>query len=127
VSKNIELVREGLEAFLGGDMDRAAELAHPDVVSYRAPPLPDPQTYNGFEGLGQMYVDWTAEFDEYEMEPVEFTEVGQRVFVEIMHRGTGRASGAVVAGRFWFVYTMAEGKVLRLDVYLTKEQALQEG
>lgn len=122
-----ELVREGLAAFLRGDMDRAAAIAHPDIVSHRAPPLPDPQTYHGFEGLTQMYVDWTANFDEYEMEPLEFTEVGQRVFVEIMHRGTGKASGAVVAGRFWFVYTMAQGKVLRLDVYLTAEQAFEDG
>lgn len=48
MSENIELVREGLDAFLGGDMERALELTHPDIVSNRLPPLPDPQSYHGF-------------------------------------------------------------------------------
>ena len=99
MSENIELVREGLDAFLGGDMERALELTHPDIVSNRLPPLPDPQSYHGFEGLLQMWVDWTADFDEFEMESVEFTEVGDRVIVEMINRGTGKASGVVVDGR----------------------------
>ncbi len=127
MSENIELVREGLDAFLGGDMERALELTHPDIVSNRLPPLPDPQSYHGFEGLLQMWVDWTADFDEFEMESVEFTEVGDRVIVEMINRGTGKASGVVVDGRFWFAYTVAEGKVVRLDAYLTKDQALRDG
>jgi ketosteroid isomerase-like protein len=125
VSENIELVREGLEAFLDGDLDRALELAHPDIVSTRTAPLPDPQTYHGFDGLVQMWADWTADFDEFEMESVEFAEVGDRVIVEMINRGTGKASGVVVDGRFWFAYTLAGGKVVRLDAYLTKDQAFR--
>ena len=125
MSENIELVREGLEAFLDGDLDRALELAHPDIVSTRTAPLPDPQTYHGFDGLVQMWADWTADFDEFEMESVEFAEVGDRVIVEMINRGTGKASGAVVDGRFWFAYTLAGGKVVRLDAYLTKDQAFR--
>jgi ketosteroid isomerase-like protein len=125
VTPNVDLVREGLAAFLGGDMDRAMELAHPEIVSTRTAPLPDPQTYHGFDGLTQMYADWTADFDEFEMESVEFTEVGQRVIVEMINRGTGKASGVVVAGTFWFVYTIAEGRIVRLDAYLTEDQALE--
>jgi ketosteroid isomerase-like protein len=125
VSENIEVVREGLEAFLDGDLDRALELAHPDIVSTRTAPLPDPQTYHGFDGLVQMWADWTADFDEFEMESVEFAEVGDRVIVEMINRGTGKASGVVVDGRFWFAYTLAGGKVVRLDAYLTKDQAFR--
>jgi ketosteroid isomerase-like protein len=55
------------------------------------------------------------------------TEVGDRVIVEMINRGTGKASGVVVDGRFWFAYTVAEGKVVRLDAYLTKVQALRDG
>jgi ketosteroid isomerase-like protein len=50
MTPNVELVRQGLAAFLGGDMDGVLELAHPDIVSIRTAPLPDPQTYHGFEG-----------------------------------------------------------------------------
>jgi ketosteroid isomerase-like protein len=121
--EKLELVREALSAYLGGDRERAFELAHPDIVSFRAPPLPDPQTYHGPEGILQMYEDWTTSFGEFEMEVVELAEVGDRVVVEMIQRGTGLASGAEVAGRFWFVYTVADGKIARQDVYASREQA----
>lgn len=125
MGRNLELVREALLAYLSGERERALELAHPDMVSFRAPPLPDPQTYHGREGVDQMYADWTADFGEFDMEVVEYTEVGDRVVVEMLQHGTGRASGAAVSGRFWFVFTVSEGKIARQDVYSTAEQALE--
>jgi ketosteroid isomerase-like protein len=120
---NTELVREALEAFARGEVDRALEYAHPEIVSERVPPIPDPQTYHGVAGVLQMYADWTADFDEFEMEPVEFEEAGDRVIVEMVQRGTGKASGVPVVGRFWLAYTVAGGRITRQDAYLTREQA----
>ena len=125
MGENLDLVREALEAFLSGAVERGLEIADPEIVSVRPPPFPDAQTYHGIDGVLQMYADWTADFDEFEMESVEFTEVGDRVIVEMINRGTGKASGVVVDGRFWFAYTVADGKVTRLDAYLTKDQALR--
>jgi ketosteroid isomerase-like protein len=72
-----------------------------------------------------MYADWTADLRDFEMEVLEYTEVGDRVIVEMVQRGTGRASGAAVSGHFWFVFTLADGKIARQDVYSTSEQALE--
>jgi ketosteroid isomerase-like protein len=72
-----------------------------------------------------MYEDWTTSFGEFEMEVVELAEVGDRVVVEMIQRGTGLASGAEVTGRFWFVYTVTDGRIARQDVYASREQALQ--
>jgi ketosteroid isomerase-like protein len=123
VGENAQIVREALDAFMHGQVERALEFADPDVVCVRAPPLPDPQTYHGVDGVLQMYADWTADFDEFEMEPLEFTEIEDSVFVEVSQRGRGKASGAPVVGRFWLVYTLAAGKVTRQDAYLTRQQA----
>jgi ketosteroid isomerase-like protein len=125
MSENVEIVRGALAAFLRGDREQALEHAHPDLVSFRAPPLPDPQIYHGYEGVDQMYADWTADLRDFEMEVLEYTEVGDRVIVEMVQRGTGRASGAAVSGHFWFVFTLADGKIARQDVYSTSEQALE--
>ena len=124
VSENVDLVREGLGAFLRGDVERALSFAHPEIVSFRAPPLPDPQTYHGTAGLLEMYADWTRDFDEFEMEPIEFSEIGDSVVVEIINRGTGRASGVEVVGRFWFVYTVNGGRVVRQDAFASRDQAI---
>ena len=125
-SDNVRLVRDGVQAFIDGDAERAPEMVHPDMVSARVAPLPDPQTYHGIEGVLQMYADWTAYFEDFEMWIGECFEVGDdHVVVELAQRGTGKASGAPVEGRFWFVYTVAGGKTVRQDVYASREQALR--
>jgi ketosteroid isomerase-like protein len=121
---NSDLVREALTAFARGEFDQALEFADPEIVSERVPPIPDPQTYHGIDGVLQMYADWTADFDEFEMEPVQFEEAGDRVIVEMVQRGTGKASGVPVVGRFWLTYTVAGGRITRQDAYLTREQAV---
>jgi ketosteroid isomerase-like protein len=122
--ENVELVRAALAAFVRGDADAALQAAHPNLVAHRAAPLPDPQIYHGVEGLLEMYADWTADFEDFEMETGEFIDAGDRVVVEIFQRGRGRASGALVEGRFWFVYTIYDGKVIRQDVFGHRRQAL---
>jgi ketosteroid isomerase-like protein len=121
---NAALVRDGFARFMSGDLDWVRENVHPDAVTYRAPPLPDARTYHGFEGLIQSYMDWTAEFEGFEMETGEFIDAGERVVVEILQRARGRVSGAAVEGRFWFVFTVAEGKLMRQDMFKERDQAL---
>jgi ketosteroid isomerase-like protein len=123
--QNVELVREAWAAFLAGDIEGALANAHPDAVAFRAPPLPDSKTYHGPEGVLQMYVDWTTEFAEFEMKAEQFIDAGDRVVVEVLQRGRGRASGAVVEGRFWFVHTIADGMIKRQDVFDTRAQAFE--
>jgi ketosteroid isomerase-like protein len=117
------VVCAALEAFLSGAVERSLEFADREIVSVRPPPFPDPQTYHGIDGVLQMYADWTADFDEFDMQALEFTELGDRVLVEVVQRGRGKASGATVVGRFWFLYTVQAGKITRQEVYLTAEEA----
>ena len=126
VSSKVEIVREALEAFGRGDVERALRFADPEIECRRVPPLPDPQIYRGAEGVLQMYADWTADFEEFEMRPLEFLEIGDWVLCDMIQRGRGRASGVTIEGRFWLAWQFAGGKAVRQYAYLTKEQALAE-
>jgi ketosteroid isomerase-like protein len=119
----VELVREAIAAFAREDFRVAGSFVHPDVVSIRNPPLPDPQTYRGMDGVLQMYADWTAEFGDFEMEVGETAASGPHVVVELVQQAKGRASGALVEGSFWAVYTVTDGKISRQDVYIDRSQA----
>jgi ketosteroid isomerase-like protein len=123
--ENIELVRRGIAAFLGGDRDTALATASPDVIAVRTAPLPDAQIYHGHEGIERMWADWTAEFDRFEMATRCFAEIGGRVLVEVIQRGAGKNSGVEVEGRFWFVYTIADQLIARMDVFASESQALE--
>jgi mannose-6-phosphate isomerase-like protein (cupin superfamily) len=123
--ENVQLVRERLSAFLGGDVERALADVDQDAITYRAPPLPDPQAYRGPEGVLQAFADWTADFGEFEMSTGEFIDAGDRVVVEVFQRAKGQASGAEVEGRFWFVYTIAERTIVRQEIYNARRQAFE--
>jgi ketosteroid isomerase-like protein len=123
MGENLDLVREAFEAFRRGGLEATLRFVDPHIECLRAPPQPDPQTYHGIDGVRQMYADWTADFEEFEMTPLQYIERGNRVFVEMLQRGTGRASGVTVDGRFWLVFTVERGKITRQDSYLTKEDA----
>jgi ketosteroid isomerase-like protein len=116
---------EGLEAFLSGDVGRALELAHPDVTTFRAPPLPDPQTYEGRRGIVEAYLDWTADFENFQVTPEEVLGTGDVVLVEARQRATGKISGAPVEGRFWSVYKVEGGKVSRWEIFNSRQEALE--
>jgi ketosteroid isomerase-like protein len=124
MGRNAEIVRDATEAFLTGDLDRAREFTHPDIVCVRPAPFPDSQTYRGFDGVVRMWADWTGEFEDFEMEALESEELGDRVLVEVVQRGRGKASGVTVVGRFWFLYALAGGRITRLEAFLTRDQAL---
>jgi ketosteroid isomerase-like protein len=123
--RNIDLVMEGLEAFLSGNVGRALELAHPDVTTFRAPPLPDAQTYEGRRGIVEAYLDWTTDFEDFQVSPQEVLGTGDVVVVEARQRGRGRSSGAPVEGRFWSVYTVEGGKVSRWEIFSSRREALE--
>lgn len=72
-----------------------------------------------------MWADWTAEFDRFEMTTGSFAGIGKRVVVEVTQRGTGTSSGVEVEARFWFVFTVAAGRVSRMDVFASERQAIE--
>ena len=118
MGKNLDLVREAFDAFRRGGLEDTLRYADPDIECRRVPPLPDPQTYHGIDGVRQMYADWTADFEGFEMEPLKYIERGDLVFVEMLQRGTGKASGVTVEGHYWLVFTVERGKITRQDAYL---------
>jgi len=108
---------------MGGDLEAALAPASDEVVSVRAAPLPDPQTYYGTDGVLAMWNEWTSAFSEFVMTIVDAVDVGDRVIAEVHQRGIGRASGAEVEGRFWLRYTFEDDRVVRFEAFATEAQA----
>ena len=52
-------------------------------------------------------------------------DAGDRVLVTIRHRGRGRGSGIEVDARFYEVYAVSVGKVVRVDEYAVRSEALK--
>jgi ketosteroid isomerase-like protein len=129
--ENVEIVRQGFDvweaAWGAGTDDLGALLAIFDdaLVTRRLAPMPDPGTWHGLEGLLAVLSEWTDTFDEFRMKGEEFIDAGDQVIVRVEQEGRGDDSGVPVTGTFWFVLGVRAGKVVTLDMYATREEAVE--
>ena len=65
-------------------------------------------------------------FEDYRPEVEELIDLGDQVLTLAIEHGTGRGSGAEVeASRTAHVWTLRDGKAVRLDLYLERAEALK--
>ena len=55
----------------------------------------------------------------------EFIDARNRVLVRAYFRGRGRGSGLEVDTRFYELYTLRRGKIVRVDEFTELEEALE--
>ena len=68
---------------------------------------------------------WKSEWDDYELIPEEFADVGDRVVVTVRFRARGRGSGVEVDARLYDVFTLRGGKIVRMDQFAEQSEALE--
>jgi ketosteroid isomerase-like protein len=81
--------------------------------------------YRGHDGLRAIFRDWYASFGGYDEGLEEIVDAGEHVISVTRGRGRGRASGADVEMTFHLVWTIREGKIVRLVWYPTRRQAVE--
>ena len=122
--ENMEIVRRGYEAYAGGDVAAMLADLDPEMTTYREEP--DGATFHGPDGFLQAIAEWVEDFDEFVATAEELIDANDhQVIVRVHQTATGAQSGAAIEGDFWFVHTLSDSKVTRLDMLTTKEKALE--
>ena len=121
--ENVEIVRQGFEAFERGELDVMLDLFTDDVITYRVDP--DGARYDGKTGFLDATADWTEDFSEWQVRPREFTDLGERVLVRVLQVAQGRSSGVRVEEDFWFLFELTDSKVSMLSFYSRRAEALE--
>jgi ketosteroid isomerase-like protein len=114
--KNVEVVRK----FLLLEVDEALAYADPDIVWNPA----EESAAQGHDAVRAILVRWKGEWEEYGLLPEQFEQVGDRVVAAVRVRGRGRGSGVEVDARFYDVFTLREGKIVRMDQFTQRSEAL---
>ena len=115
--ENVEIVR----SFLTAEVDEALGYAHPDIVW-------NPTEEIAAEGHGAVRASlerWKKEWHDYELIPEELDDMGDRVVATVRVRGRGRVSGIEVDARFYDVYTLRDGMIVRMDQFTERSEALE--
>jgi ketosteroid isomerase-like protein len=119
--ENAEIVREAWDAYSRADYDRVAGFHDPHIVVIT---LEDGAVY-GNDAVLANYERWNEAWEGAETTLDEVIGRGDRVFLAARFHARGRASGVEVETRLYEVYTVRDGKVLRIDEYATRAEALE--
>jgi ketosteroid isomerase-like protein len=122
---NVELVRAIYDRFRAGDMDGALALHAPEIEVHDRPEIPDPQVYRGHEGVLTSLGVSQAAFEGLDLVPEEFLDAGDRVVVVFRFQGTGRESGVPIDEQLAHVWTIRDGKAIRMEVHAGRDEALR--
>jgi ketosteroid isomerase-like protein len=115
--ENVEIVRRFLNA---GD-EEALTYADPGIVWNTIEELPT----RGHDAVRASLTHWKADWDDYKVMPEEFEDLGDRVVATVRLRGRGRGSGVEIDARFYDVYTLRDGKIVRMDQFTDRSEALE--
>ena len=120
--KNVAVVRELWDAYSRGDIDRVIALSDPYVVLVT---LEEGPLY-GPDAVRANYARWMEAWrEEPETTVDEVIGNGDHVFVIACFHGRGRGSGVKVEQRLYEVYTLRNGRILRVDEFSDRDQALE--
>jgi ketosteroid isomerase-like protein len=129
MSENLDLVRSIYEAVTRRDAATPFEIYAEHIVwdvsnSSRAALAMKP-VYQGHEGVRQYWRENLSAFGEIDFDVEELIDAGDQIVALIREREIGRTSGASVESSHVAVWTLADGKVVRMQIFDNREQALK--
>ena len=121
--ENVEALRSAVDAINRGDIEAALELVDPDI-EWQTELIGTP-VYRGHEGARQGFRDVMTAWESWQMEPIEFLEGDDHVFMAVHVNARGRTTGATVEARVFYVLDFRHGKVVRFQGFTQRSQALE--
>ena len=122
--ENVEIVRNGFEAWDRHDYEAAASHFSPDVEIDVTDRVLNPAIYRGLDGAMRFRDEIAETWDEFHVEIEDVVPAGDEVVVLVRSSGLGRASGAQVDSRAAWVAAVREQRITRLRLYRDRSRAL---
>ena len=127
--ESVEVVRAVYEAV--GRRDSAAVLALYDAeVEFDTARVPSVglvggDVYRGHDGLRRWFREWNEAWEAYGDEVEELIDAGTHVISVVKRRGRGRVSGVDVEWQYVGVWTIRDGKIVRVAWCSSRGEALE--
>ena len=124
--ENVELVRRLFEVYNERSFVENADLIDPEIVwDVSRVEVPDALSSTGRDELRGFAEGWEETFTAEHVEAEEMLDAGDQVVVMVRHRGRGKASGIEIEQQFAMVWTLREGRAVRMVMYPTRAEALE--
>ncbi len=131
--QDVEVIRGILEAFIAGvergDFGAAwvtgAVAAQMEWIP--AAEMAEQRSFRGREDFVEFMRGWTEDFEEYSVHVERLIDAGNHRVIGLFNQtGMGRGSGVPVRQDYAIVYDLADGQLVRMQIYLDREEALKQ-
>jgi ketosteroid isomerase-like protein len=124
--ENVETVLRLYEAFRRRDTETVVAAYDPEIEWNMEgyPTWLGKRSYRGVDGVQEFFRDWLHDLDAFEADALDPLDLGDRVLVTVHDRARGRGSGVPIERYHAQVWTFQAGRVIRIEVFDSREAAL---
>jgi uncharacterized protein len=124
---NVATLRAGYDALNRGDLSRVMALIDDEITWDPGPLTPDAgdTSSSGPAGFESLIRSWIDAFDDFRIEPLDVVEDGPYLVATVRQSGTGRGSGVDIAIEIAHVWTVRDGRAVRLESYANAGAAFE--
>ena len=124
-SDDVDRVRQAYESFAAGDIQAILDFLDPDVEWRMADDEPDSRTLRGHQQVLQLWAETVDTFESFRFEVEDVLAVGDRVVAVTRLYARGKGSGVEVEEAESHLFTIRDGKAVRVEEHRTREQAIE--
>jgi hypothetical protein len=122
---NAEILRESYEALNRGDIPSTVAVLDEDAEWHEHSELPEADSYRGREPIRSFLEAFLESWDEFRQEIEDLLVEDGKVLVLLHMVGQGKGSGIRVEARYAHLWTMRDGRGVRIDTYTDRDEALK--
>ncbi len=112
------------EALNESDIDSAMEALAEDAEWHESEVLPDTGIYRGRDAIRGFLTEFLDSWERFHQTVDEVRQRDDRVLVLIHLEATGRGSAADVDARYAHLWTVSDGKGVRVDAFYDRDKAV---
>ena len=122
---DLALLRNAYEALNRGDVAGAMAVVDEDAEWHEHSDLPEAGSYVGRDTIREFLEHFLESWQEFHQETEELIPAQQRVLIFLHLLARGKGSGIPVETRYAHLWTMREGRGVRIDAYYDRNEALE--
>jgi ketosteroid isomerase-like protein len=124
--ENVATIARGYEIF-DATGDFPVELMDPDFVwdMSKFGGWPERELYPGIEGAREFLAQWLEAWDDWKVELKMLLDAGEKVVAIVHQQGRSKATGLPVDMEFAQVWSLQQGRQIRMEMYADTDEALK--
>ena len=124
--ENVERLRPLYDAWRRGAYEEGLEVLDPQIEWRAAAEIPGHRgVLYGRAAAAKYLGEWRQTWEDYSVTVERFIDLGDQVLALARERGSGRGSGLVLDTEFAQLWTMRDGRAVRMQEWRTWSEALE--